>query len=495
MGISGNVRQLTIAAAGPSNVAPRTSAHSIPAEQALIAAVMVNNKLYDELGGSVRPEHFYIPLHAAVFEAMERLINVRGVEANPINLKQELKGSPFDAEKDLYPHLKDMFESGALASDVKSLAEVIQTTYVQRQMIGLADGVKSAAEKAVTPEDIGLILSQAGDELYRLSETGSTNTTRSVRESLKNMIEHAELARQSGTGIIGVASGFPDLDRLLGGFQRSDLIILGARPSMGKTSLLLNIAEHAAERLSEGGDNGAAVGIFSLEMSAEQLMQRLTASKAGINSQLIANGRLSDKDRDRMMAAAGQLADLPLYIDDTPALPINALRARARQMKRQYGIGVLIIDYLQLLTSPGKRSEASRVQEISDISQGLKQIARDLNIPVIAASQLSRSVEARDNKRPQLSDLRESGSIEQDADVVAFLYRDDYYISRALGGASETDLSSDADRRKVMEMKDRLEKARGITELIISKNRKGPTDTVRLLFTPETTSFSSYQSY
>ena len=460
--------------------------HSVAAEQALLGAIMVNNKLYDDLQGSLLAEHFYVPLHAAIFEGLETLIN-KGRDANPITLRERMRNTPFDADNALFPHLTAMFENAGLASDVKSLAEVIRTAYLQRQLMGLGDSLRLQAGTAHKPEDTEAVIDAASGELFRLAETGrASSTVRGMRHSLRDVIERAELAKKDGGGITGVAAGFADLDGLLGGLQRSDLIILGARPSMGKTSLIINIAQNAATRLLRGEANGAAVGVFSLEMSAEQLTQRMLCSAANISTQQISSGHLSDSDFGRMVAAAGEMADLPLYIDDTPGLSISAMRARARRMKQVYGIGLLIVDYLQLMTAPGKATDGNRVQEISAISQGLKLIARDLNIPVIAASQLSRSVESRDNKRPQLADLRESGSIEQDADLVMFLYREDYYLSRQLGAGDEPG------NAKMMEMKDRLEKLRGVTELIVSKNRKGPTDTVRLLFHPQTTTFHNY---
>jgi replicative DNA helicase len=357
--------------------------------------------------------------------------------------------------------------------------------------MALGDGLRREAEAAATEDAAAAIVSEAGDELYRLSDAGTMNTMRTARESMRDMLAETERARVAGGGITGVATGFTDLDRLLGGFQRSDLIIIGARPSMGKTSLLLNIAHHAADRMLRGERGGGAVGMFSLEMSKTQLMQRLVAGAAGIDSQHIANGQLSDSDFGSLLRSAGDLAELPLIIDDAAGLTIQQMHVRARQMKRKHGVGLIIVDYLQLMRSPGRRADQNRVQEVSEISQGLKQIARDLDVPVVVASQLSRYVETRDNKRPLLSDLRESGSIEQDADIVMFLYREDYYIERALGGASESDAANDAERRKLIEMKDRLEKSRGVTECIISKNRKGPTDTVRLLFKPKTTTFHS----
>lgn len=488
MGDQATVHQLNAARAA----APGAPPYSVAAEQAVLGAIMVRNALYDELEGTLRPEHFYVPLHAAVFEAIEHLINVGGVEANPISIDARMKETSFGRQGNLYPHLSEMFTSAGFAGDIRSIAQVVQTAYIQRMLMGLGDSIKREAQGATTFEATTAVVTQAGDELYRLGDTGSVGTMRTAREGLQAMILQAERAKSAGGGLIGVSTGFTDLDKLLGGLQRSDLIILGARPSMGKTSLLLNIAYQAAGRKMAGDVGGCAVGMFSLEMSLEQLMQRVAASAAGINSQLIANGHMSDASMAKLISAAGSMADLPLVIDDGAGLTIQQIHSRARQMKRKYGIDLLVVDYLQLIRAPGRRNEQNRVQEVSEISQGLKQIARELDVPVLVASQLSRNVESRDNKRPLLSDLRESGSIEQDADVVAFLYREEYYLSRALGGASESDASNDAERRKVIETKDRLEKLRGVTELIVSKNRKGPTDTVRLLFEPQSTTFHNY---
>lgn len=492
VGSQGKARNDTMMAPRPLSVVPAPPPHNVAAEQAVLGAIMVRNALYDELGGMLRPEHFYVPLHAAVFGAIEHLINVSGLEANPISIDARLKGTTANDAGNLLPHLSSIFENAGLAGDIKSIAEVVQTTYVQRQLMGLGDSIKREAQAASTRESASLVVSQAGDELYRLSDSGTANAIRTAREGFNEMIVQAERAKSAGGGVIGVGTGFIDLDRLLGGLQRSDLIILGARPSMGKTSLLLNIALHAAQKKMAGDRTGAAVGMFSLEMSTPQLMQRVAASAAGVNSQHIANGHLSDTGFGRVVHAAGAMADLPLFIDDTAALSIQQMQARARQMKRKHNVGLIVVDYLQLMTASGRRNDHNRVQEVSEISQGLKQIARDLDVPVLVASQLSRNVESRDNKRPLLSDLRESGSIEQDADVVSFLYREEYYLSRALGGTTESDTSSDAERRKLADSKDRLERMRGITELIISKNRKGPTDTIRLFFQAETTTFQSF---
>ncbi len=460
--------------------------HSVAAEQALLGLLMVNNRQLDDLGGSLQALHFYVPLHAAIFEAVDKLVG-RGREANPITVRELLRGTPYDDEQALLPHLSGMFENAALGQDVKSLAEIIHTTYLQRQLMGLGDGLRVQAGSAHKPEEVTQVLDAVSGELFKLAETGrGTVTIQNLRNPLIEVIKRAEEARKSGTGLTGVTSGFTDFDALLGGLQKSDLIILAARPSMGKTSLAVNIAQNAAMALLTGGANGAAVGVFSLEMSADQLAARMLSSAAGISAHQLTNGHLSDADFRRLAEASNQLAELPLFIDDTPQLSINALRARARRMKRQQGIGLIVVDYLQLMTGTRGGKDENRVQEVSEISQGLKTVARELNVPVIALSQLSRAVEGRDNKRPQLSDLRESGSIEQDADLVVFLYREEYYLSRQLGASDQMD-------DKTQKMREQLEQAKGKCEVLISKNRKGPTGVVTLLFHGETTTFHNYQ--
>lgn len=469
------------------------SPHSVQAEQALIGAILVNNRFYDELEGGLKPEHFYVPMHAAVFEAVESIIDGRGGEANPITIAERLRGTPFDADKALFPHLSRMFENATLTADAKSLSDVIITAFRQRQLMGLAENLHKEARAASKPEDVEAMLEAVGSEAFRLAEAGGSKaSSRGMRENLISVIEQASAAKQSGTGITGITSGFLDLDKLLGGFQKSDLIILGARPSMGKTSLLVNIAQEVAMRHLKEQPNCGPVGIFSLEMSGEQLTQRILSNVAMVNAQQLGSGQINDAEMMRVMKAANDLHTLPLVIDDTPGLSIAALRSRARQMKRRHGIGLIVVDYLQLLTCPLK-GDFNRVQEISQISQGLKHVARELDVPVIAASQLSRSVEARDNKRPQLSDLRDSGTIEQDADVVLMLYRAEYYLSRALGAGDSAGAANDVERKRIAETQQQLEAVRGITELIVAKNRKGPTDTVKLLFDGATTTFQNFR--
>lgn len=478
----------------PSNVEPlRADAgkglpHSTQAEQALLGAILVNNRFYDELEGALHKDHFYVPLHGAVFEAIETIINERGGEANPITIGQRLQGTPFDAEKALFPHLTQMFENASLTGDAKSLAEVIVTTFRQRQLMGLAESVHSQARVATRPEDVEAMLEAVGGEVFRLTEIGGAQRSSTMRDNLIEVIRRADAAKRSGTGITGISSGFIDIDGLLGGFQNSDFVVVGARPAMGKTSLLLNIAQSVATKSVAEELNSAPVGVFSLEMSAIQLTQRMAAAAANIPATRLTNGKLSDGELQRLMTAATELSKLPLHIDDTPGLSVSGLRARAREMKRKHNVGLIIVDYLQLMSAPIK-GDYNRVQEISLISRGLKMVARELDVPVIAASQLSRQVESRDNKRPLLSDLRESGSIEQDADVVLMLYRGEYYLQAAVGASDESFASGDAERKKVAALRAQLEAERGVAEVIVGKNRKGPSGTVKLHFNGETTTF------
>lgn len=492
----------TPSAAAPAEI---TYPHSVEAEQGLLGALLYNNTGYDDLGGRLLPEHFYVPFHAEVFSQMERLIN-KGFEASPLTLREQMKNAPFAEETDLFRHFTQMLENAQYTQDVIALSEVIHAHYLQRQLLKVGieiqrDAAEAGADHAKTEET----LEAASGELFRLAESGASSTTvQTLKNPLQQVIERAEAARTQGTS--GVPTQFIDLDDKLGGFQNSDLVILAARPSMGKTAFALNMAYNIASRKQRDLPGGKAVGFFSLEMSSDQLAARMLSTASGINSISLSNGTLSDADFGRLIPAVDTLSELPLYLDDTPGLAITALRARARKMKRQYDIGVLFVDYLQLLHGSTKASKDNRVQEVSEISMTLKSIARELNIPVIALSQLSRAVEQRDNKRPQLSDLRESGSIEQDADIVMFLYREEYYLEKQLGlqdrNPTNTDdigdaaeLSDSKEEKEMAKIQERLQKVRGTVELLISKNRKGATGGVALTFTAETTTFSNHSKH
>jgi replicative DNA helicase len=458
--------------------------------------MMYNNAALDELQGRIQPAHFYVPFHAQLFETMEKIIN-KGYEANPITVRENLKHTPFAQETDLFDHLTRMLENAQHSQDVLALAELIHTHYLRRQLMQIGADMQRTAAQAVDMDATQATLEDSSSNLFTLAETGAASTTvQTLKTPMKNVISNAEEAKARGGKVIGVPSGFDDLDTKLGGFQKSDLIILAARPSMGKTALALNIATHVA-KMAHQQRQGVPVGLFSLEMSADQLATRVLCSLTGINSTSLLNGHMSESEYGRLVAVSNELADYPLYIDDTPQLTISALRSRARRMKRQYDIGLLVVDYLQLMRAHVKGMD-NRVQEISEISMGLKAIARELNVPVIALSQLSRAVEQRDNKRPQLSDLRESGSIEQDADIVMFLYREEYYIEKQLGlvDVNENDDTvpelADDEEKKMQKLKERLSKVRGKTEVLISKNRKGATGGIALHFQPEITTFHGY---
>ncbi|MDD9912420.1 MAG: replicative DNA helicase [Alphaproteobacteria bacterium] len=465
--------------------------HSVEAEQAMLGAILYDNQRLDDLQGRVQPDHFYVPFHADVFRTMERIIN-KGFEASPLTLREQMKQSDYASEVDLFQHLTQMLENAQYNQDVMALSEIIITHFLQRQLMVIGGDMQRKAATAVDNEGTHETLEKASTELFTLAETGSSNTTiQTLGNPLKIVIERAEAAKHQN-GITGVSSGFMDLDDKLGGFHNSDLVILAARPSMGKTAMALNLAYNACQKAQ------TPVGVFSLEMSADQLAARFLCSAANIDSNKLMNGQLQEDEFGRIVAASNMLADLPLYVDDTPGLSITALRARARRMKRQYNIGMLLVDYLQLLHGSSRSSSENRVQEISEISMGLKSIARELNVPVIALSQLSRAVENRENKRPQLSDLRESGSIEQDADVVLFLFREDYYLEKQLGavevGTGEDTMvenASDGDK-DMIRIQERLKHVRGKAEVLISKNRKGATGAIALSFHGPTTTFHNY---
>lgn len=469
----------------------KTLPHNAEAEQAVLGCILKNNQRYDELGGRLQSKHFYVPYHQTLFEIMERLIN-SGREASPYTVFENLKNTPFAEEdsKALYDHLKEMFANAEYLVDLAKNAEIIATGYLKRELIRIGNDMVSQAPVQEEEEGTLGFVDQLNGELFQLAEQGNsaTSTIRNLSQPLVNVINQARIVKEAGSNIIGVTSGYPDLNKVTGGLRKSDLIILAARPSMGKTAFVVNCAMHAARTKYQEKPHGGAVGIFSLEMPCEQLAGRILSSSAGINLQKMSTGDLTEHEFGRLASISNELSDYPIYIDDTPGLSLNALRSRARRMKRQFDIDVIIIDYLQLMRGNRKSSEGNRVQEISEISQGLKHIARELQVPVIALSQLSRAVEQRDNKRPMLSDLRESGSIEQDADIVMFLYREEYYLQQELGSMVEGEAAVDD---KMAKLQDAFEQAKGKAELIVSKNRNGPIGNVKLQFNKELATFNS----
>jgi replicative DNA helicase len=369
--------------------------------------------------------------------------------------------------------------------NTEDYGRTIYDLHLRRELIALGEDMVTDAFEHSIERDANAAIEQAEARLYTLAETGQIKGGFvSLKDSVITAIKIAEKAYKSEGHVTGVTTGLRDLDSKLGGLHPSDLLILAARPSMGKTSLAVNIAYNAASRYAAtGGKEGAIVGFFSLEMSSDQLAGRILADQANISGDAIRKGEITEEDFRRFAEASQRLAQVPLYIDDAGSLSIGALRTRARRLKRQHGLGLLVVDYLQLLNGTGSRqSETSRVNEVSEITRGLKAIAKELHIPVLVLSQLNRSVEQRDEKRPQLSDLRESGSIEQDADVVMFIYREEYYLSRTMPDMG--------DHQKFADWQERMDRSMNVAEVIVSKQRHGPIGPVNLHFAAHVTRFT-----
>ncbi|MBI1363038.1 MAG: replicative DNA helicase [Proteobacteria bacterium] len=457
----------------------RSVPFSQDAEQALLGALLLNNTLYYEIEGFLRADHFYVGVHGRIFEAMSKLVE-RDQVADPVSLTDFFGSSDWFKEVGGRTFLEQLNENASTIINIKTYAGIIYNHFLSRQVIDIGSGMVNTAMDVENRRPPAEVIEEAESALFKLAEQGSSKSAyQNLKNPLKGVIERIEAARASGGQVTGVPTGFYGIDSTLGGWQNSDLVILAARPSMGKTAFALNVALNAAKSKMNGEKGAVGVGFFSLEMSAEQLASRLLSSESGISSQDISRGDIHGENFQHLVMATDTLSQLDLYIDDTPALGIGAMRSRARRMKRNHNVGLIIVDYLQLMKGSAK-NDANRVQEISEISQGLKSIARELNVPVIALSQLSRAVESRENKRPMLSDLRESGSIEQDADVVMFLYREIYYKEKALGAAPTPEQTAE------------LDSIRNLAELLISKNRKGPTTAIQLVFDGPTTTFKNY---
>ena len=470
---------------------------NVEAEAALLGALMIDNRLVEDIQTRLQPHHFFEPLHGRIYESILRLTD-RNMIANPVTLRPLFEADEGIKEVGGPAYLAQLTGSGAAVIGARDFAAQIYDLALLRALIGVGrDLVESALD---TSEEVAPIaqIERAETELYKVAEEGGAEgKAKSFGEATKLAIEMAERALNSGGHLSGITTGLDSLNSKIGGLHPSDLIIIAGRPGMGKSSLATNIAFAAAQRylrdaedgIEPGKGAGAAVALFSLEMSADQLATRVLAEQSGISSENLRMGKISKQEFRQLARAAGELQSLPLYIDDTPGLTIAALRARARRLKRQKGIGMVIIDYLQLLQGTGRNSNENRVQEISEISRGLKQLAKELDLPVVGLSQLSRAVESREDKRPQLSDLRESGSIEQDADIVLFIYREDYYVA-----SREPKRPTEGDDTKIHE--DHEEWARdmnrvyGLAELIVAKQRHGATGKVRLKFDSRITKFS-----
>jgi replicative DNA helicase len=475
----------------------KTLPHNLDAEQAVLGALLVDNELYARIAGTLEASHFYDPAHGKIFGFIEARVS-KGHLADGVTLRdafakdgalQEIGGAAYIAE---------LVDAQGAPAAIMDYARLIADLSVRRELIRIGGDLASEAEAADGLEAGLDLLGQAERKLYALAERGQASQGFvPFHEAMRRSLETAEAALKRDGGLSGVPSGFRDLDRLLGGLHRSDLIILAGRPSMGKTALAANIAYKAARRFRReaqpNGDqktvDGGVVGFYSLEMSAEQLATRLLADFAEIPSDRIRRGDINESDYGALRDAVQDLERLPLYIDETGGISISALAARARRLQRTQGLDLLIVDYLQLVTASGNRKDGNRVQEVSEITQGLKALAKELNICVVALSQLSRQVENRDDKRPQLSDLRESGSIEQDADVVMFVYREAYYLGRAEPGRRPGESDDDFAKRH-FEWTEQLSKMENRAEVIVAKQRHGPIANVQLGFRGELTRFT-----
>jgi replicative DNA helicase len=483
-----------------SDTPTQTLPQNIEAEAALLGALMIDNRLVEDVQLKLRADHFFEPLHGRIYEAVLRMTDSNRV-ANPVTLRPLFDSDEAMKQVGGPAYLAQLTGSGAAVIGARDFAQQIYDLALLRALIGVGrDLVEGALD---TSEEVAPLaqIERAETELYKVAEEGGADgKAKSFAQAAKLAVDMAERALNSGGHLSGITTGLESLNTKLGGVHKSDLIIVAGRPGMGKSALGTNMAVAAARRfirdieegLEPSKSAGAPVAIFSLEMSADQLATRILAEQSGINSENLRTGRITQHEFRDLARASSDLGGMPLYIDDTPGLTIAALRTRTRRLKRQKGIGMVVVDYLQLLQGSGRNSNDNRVQEISEISRGLKQLAKELDVPVIGLSQLSRAVEQREDKRPQLSDLRESGSIEQDADIVLFIYREDYYVK---GVEVEMPTPEEAQknpeqRQKYEDWEKKYDAVKGKAEIIVAKQRHGSTGIVRVRFDGRTTKFS-----
>ena len=454
--------------------------NNIEAEQAIIGSILISNELFDEINMIVASKNFYDPMHQKIYAAMEKLI-YSGMLANPITLKNY-----FDNEKDslnIPDYLVKITKFSSAARQTIEYSKLVYDLYVKRELIKLSENIIDTAKLNDLDQNAQTIIQNSEKSLFDLAERGSFGSSiLKFDEAMKLTIEMASNAYKNEEGIVGVPTGLTDLDDRLGGLHKSDLIIIAGRPSMGKTALATNIAFHAAKNIQENIKK-STVAFFSLEMSSEQLSTRILAEQSRIKSNDIRRGRISEEEFDKFIETSKNIAELPLYIDETPAISVAALSNRARRIKRLYGLELIVVDYIQLMRASNFKE--GRVQEISEITQGLKALAKELAVPVVALSQLSRAVEQRDDKKPLLSDLRESGSIEQDADVVMFVYRESYYLRAKEPRPATVEHA---------EWQAKMNEVSHLAELIIGKQRHGPTGNITLEFEEMFTKFKDIQN-
>ena len=450
--------------------------NNIEAEQAVIGSILVTNEIFDEISTIISSINFYDPMHQKIYNAIESLI-YKGMLANPITLKNY-----FEDEKDdlnIPEYLVKITKFSTSIRQAIEYSKIIYDMFVRRELIKISEQTIDSAKINDLDTNGQNIIENSERLLFDLAEKGSFNSSLlKFDDAMKQTIEMASAAYKNEGGIVGVPTGLRDLDDRLGGLHQSDLIIIAGRPSMGKTSLATNVAFNAAKHIQDSGKK-SSIAFFSLEMSSEQLSTRILSEQARIGSNDIRRGRISDEQFDQFLETSKNIAELPLFIDETPAISIAAMSNRARRIKRLHGLDMIVVDYIQLMRGTTYNKDG-RVQEISQITQGLKAIAKELAIPVLALSQLSRQVEQRDDHKPQLSDLRESGSIEQDADVVMFVYREGYYLQRKEPREATVEHA---------EWQAKMNDVSNLAEIIIGKQRHGPIGKVTLEFEERFTKF------
>ena len=457
---------------------------NIEAEQAVIASVLVSNDIYDEISPIVDAQKFFDPVHVKLYETIEILIS-KGLLANPITLKNYFENNEGLKELGGQEYLIKITKFSTSVKQAIDYAKIVQEMHIRRELIKIS---QSILDESSTDRDLGtsgeMIIQNAEKSLFDLAERGHFNQSfMKFDNALKQTIEMAKSAYQNEEGLVGVPTGLTDLDSRLGGLHKQDLVIIAGRPSMGKTALATNIAFHAARNIEKKGDK-STIAFFSLEMSSEQLSTRILSEQSRIRSNDIRRGKVSEKEFEQFIETSKNIFNLPLFIDETPAITIAAISNRSRRIKRLFGLELIIVDYIQLMRSSGKK-EYNRVQEISEITQGLKALAKELNVPVLALSQLSRAVEQRDDKKPQLADLRESGSIEQDADVVMFVFRQAYYLQNKEPTVGSIEHA---------EWQTKMNEISHLAEIMISKQRHGPTGNVKVEFEAIYTKFKDLEN-
>ena len=454
--------------------------NNIEAEQSVIGSILVTNDIFDEVNTIIKSGNFFDPMHQKIFNAIENLI-YKGMLANPITLKNY-----FENEKDdlnIPEYLVKITKFSTSERQAIEYSKIIYDMFVRRELIKISENTIDSAKQKNIDVTGKNIIENSEKLLFDLAEKGSFSSSLiKFDEAMKFTIEMATNAYKNEECIVGVPTGLKDLDDRLGGLHKSDLLIIAGRPSMGKTALATNIAFNASKKIQDD-NRQSCVAFFSLEMSSEQLSTRILAEQSRIKSNDIRRGRISEDQFDKFLETSKNIAELPLYIDETPAISIAALSNRARRIKRIHGLDLVVVDYIQLMRATNTKD--GRVQEISEITQGLKAIAKELSVPVVALSQLSRAVEQRDDKKPQLSDLRESGSIEQDADVVMFVYREAYYLERKEPRPATVEHA---------EWQAKMNEVSSLAEIIIGKQRHGPTGNIMLEFEAMFTKFKDIQN-